>query len=77
MYTGISPAAQKIADEMSAAWVAFAKSGNPSHAGIPKWTAWDPTQRATMVFGAGAAKLVTDPGKTERLALKAATDKKA
>ena len=77
VYTGISPAAQKVADEMSAAWVAFARSGNPSHAGIPKWTAWDPNQRATMVFGAGAAKLVADPGKNERLALKALAEKKS
>jgi len=77
VYTGISPAAQKVADEMSAAWVAFARSGNPSHAGIPKWTAWDANQRNTMVFGAGAAKLVADPGKTERLALKALADKKS
>jgi para-nitrobenzyl esterase len=76
-YTGISPAAQKVADEMSAAWVAFAKSGNPSHSGIPNWKPWDGNQRATMVFGAGAARLVADPGKAERLALKAATDKKA
>lgn len=75
VYTGISPAAQKVADEMSAAWVAFAKSGNPSHAGIPKWTAWDPAQRATMVFGAGAAKMTADPGKAERLALKAVAAK--
>ena len=52
-------------------------SGNPSHAGIPKWTAWDPNQRATMVFGAGAAKLVADPGKNERLALKALAEKKS
>jgi para-nitrobenzyl esterase len=71
VYTGISPAAQKVADEMSGAWVAFAKSGNPGHSGIPKWTAWDANQRATMVFGAGPAKLVTDPGKQERLALAA------
>lgn len=77
VYTGISPEAQKIADEMSAAWVAFAKSGNPSHKGIPTWTPWDANQRSTMVFGAGPAKLVADPGKAERLALKAATDKKA
>jgi para-nitrobenzyl esterase len=74
VYTGMSPAAQKIADEMSAAWVAFAKSGNPSHAGIPKWTPFDATQRTTMVFGAGAAKVVNDPGKEERLALKAIAD---
>jgi para-nitrobenzyl esterase len=77
VYTGVSAAAQKTADEMSAAWAAFAKSGNPSHSGIPKWTAWDAGQRATMVFGAGAAKLVADPGKAERVALKAIADKKA
>jgi len=75
VYTGTSPAAQKVADEMSAAWVAFAKSGNPSHGGIPKWTAWDANQRATMVFGAGAAKLTADPGKAERLALKGLAEK--
>jgi para-nitrobenzyl esterase len=75
-YTGISPAAQKTADEMSAAWVAFAKSGNPSHAGIPKWTAWDANQRATMVFGAGEARVINDPGRVERLALKQIAEKK-
>jgi len=76
VYTGISPAAQKVAEEMSAAWVAFAKSGNPSHGGIPRWTPWDTNQRNTMVFGAGAAKLTADPGKDERLALKAIADAK-
>jgi len=61
---------------MSAAWVAFAKSGNPSHAAIPRWTPWDANQRSTMVFGAGAAKLTADPEKDERLALKAIADAK-
>jgi para-nitrobenzyl esterase len=50
VYTGMSDAAQRVADEMSAAWVAFAKSGNPSHAAIPAWTPWNSTQRATMVL---------------------------
>jgi para-nitrobenzyl esterase len=77
VYTGSSPAAQKVADEMSAAWVAFAKSGDPTHAGIPKWTRWDASQRPTMVFGAGAAHLVADPGRQERLALAAAAGRKA
>jgi para-nitrobenzyl esterase len=76
VYTGMSDAAQRVADEMSAAWVAFAKSGDPSHAAIPKWTPWNAAQRATMVFGAGPAKLVNDPGKDERLALKAIADSK-
>ena len=74
IYTGISPAAQRIADRMSAAWVAFARTGNPSHKGIPQWPAFDSTKRPTMVFG-DEAKVVNDPGGEERLALKAIRDR--
>ena len=76
MYTGISPAAQRIADQMSAAWVAFARTGNPNHRGIPDWTAFNTTQRPTMVFG-DETRLVNDPGREERLALKAIRDRLA
>ncbi|HLG58428.1 MAG TPA: carboxylesterase family protein [Vicinamibacterales bacterium] len=75
VYTGSGPAAQRIADQMSAAWVAFARTGNPNHRGIPQWTAFNTDQRPTMVFGAGPdAKLINDPGHEERLALKAIRD---
>ena len=74
VYTGNSPAAQKLADQMSAAWVAFARSGNPNHKGMPAWSPWDPDKRATMVFGPAASTLVNDPGKDERLAIKAIRD---
>jgi para-nitrobenzyl esterase len=74
MYTGNSPAAQTLADQMSAAWVAFARSGNPSHPGIPRWTAFDVTDRPTMAFSDAQTKLVNDPGHEERLALKAIRD---
>ena len=76
VYTGISPAAQRIADRMSAAWVAFARTGNPNHAGIPSWPPFDAGTRATMVFGNETA-MVNDPGKEERLALKAIRDRQA
>jgi para-nitrobenzyl esterase len=59
---------------MSAAWVAFARTGNPSHRGIPQWPAFDSTRRATLVFG-DEAKVVNDPGGEERLALKAIRDR--
>jgi para-nitrobenzyl esterase len=75
-FTGNSPAAQKLADRMSAAWVAFARSGNPNHPGIPQWTAFNSTQRPTMVFSDREARLVNDPGRDERLALKAIRDSK-
>ncbi len=76
IYTGISPAAQRIADQMSAAWVAFARTGNPSHRGIPQWPAFNATERPTMVFG-NETKMVNDPGREERLALKAIRDRQA
>lgn len=76
IYTGISPAAQRIADQMSAAWVAFARTGNPNHRGIPQWTAFNTTNRPTMVFG-NETRLVNDPGRDERLALKAIRDRQA
>ena len=74
VYTGNGPVAQKLADQMSAAWVAFARTGNPSHKGLPAWRTWDPDTRATMVFGPAASALVNDPGKEERLAIKAVRD---
>jgi para-nitrobenzyl esterase len=74
IYTGISPAAQRIADQMSAAWVAFARTGNPNHRGMPQWPAFNSNDRPTMVFG-NETKMVNDPGREERLALKAIRDR--
>jgi para-nitrobenzyl esterase len=76
VYTGSGPEAQRIADQMSAAWVAFARTGNPNHKGMPQWAAFDGSQRPTMVFGP-TTKLVNDPGKEERIALKAIRDRQA
>ncbi len=39
-----------LSDQMKDAWIAFAKSGDPSHEGLPAWPAYDGTERATMVF---------------------------
>ena len=61
---------QALADKVSAAWAAFARTGNPSHAGIPKWPAYTSGERATMVFN-DECKVVNDPGKDERLAMSA------
>ena len=40
---------------MRAAWVAFARDGDPG------WAAYDPAHRAVMVFG-DTSEVVTDPG---------------
>jgi para-nitrobenzyl esterase len=52
---------------MSKAWVAFARTGDPNHSGLPGWSAFDTNRRATMIFDA-ECKLVNDPhGEEQRL----------
>ena len=64
---GNGPERQPLADKMSAAWVEFARSGNPNHKGIPNWAPFDTQQRATMIFN-NECKAVNDPYRDERLA---------
>jgi para-nitrobenzyl esterase len=47
---GPGPDPQKVADQMSAAWIAFAHSGNPNTNGLPQWAPYDLRTRATMIF---------------------------
>jgi para-nitrobenzyl esterase len=63
---------QPLADKMSAAWVAFAKSGNPNHKGLPNWPAFNNNQRPTMVFN-NECRMMNDPYREERLAIHDAT----
>ncbi len=66
-YTGPPTAAtQVMADSMANAWLAFARTGDPNHAGIPKWPTYDPATRAVMQFDA-PPRLAKDPYRTERL----------
>tara|TARA_R110002167_G_scaffold46107_3_gene137890 strand:+ start:4656 stop:6245 length:1590 start_codon:yes stop_codon:yes gene_type:complete len=44
------PGAQAVADRMSDAFIAFARSGDPNSAGLPTWRPYDLAQRETMVF---------------------------
>jgi para-nitrobenzyl esterase len=61
---------QPLATKVSSAWAAFARTGNPSHSGIPKWPAYDTKTRATMIFNY-ECKVVDDPGRDERIAISA------
>jgi len=47
--------ADALAALMMDAWIAFARSGRPSHTGLPDWPAYDRTRRATLVFDASAS----------------------
>jgi para-nitrobenzyl esterase len=68
--TGTGQDRYALADKMSRAWVAFARTGNPNHKGLPNWPAFATDQRATMIFN-NECKTVHDPGQEERLALAA------
>ena len=66
---GSGPERYPLADKMSGAWAAFARSGNPNHKGIPNWQPFDDAQRATMIFN-NECRAVNDPYREERLARK-------
>lgn len=63
-----SESLQRLADKVSGAWADFARTGNPNHAGLPHWPAYDPGTRATMVLN-DECRVENDPEKTERMAL--------
>lgn len=66
MFTGEEPP-QSLADAMSEAWVAFANTRNPFHAGLPEWPTYDTTGRATLHFDV-ECHLAHDPGAEVRAA---------
>lgn len=51
-FTGEGPEALALSEKMQDAWLAFAKTGNPSTEGLGEWPAYDSTRRATMVLDA-------------------------
>ena len=58
--------AKALADKMAGMWVAFAKTGDPNTSAIPKWTAYDAKDRATMVFDTNT-RVENDPRRDFRL----------
>jgi para-nitrobenzyl esterase len=52
--------AQRVADAMSAAWLTFARTGNPNAPGLAYWPAFDTEQQPTMVFNV-VSRAVADP----------------
>jgi para-nitrobenzyl esterase len=48
--TGGGPAARALAAKVSDAWIRFARTGSPNHAGLPNWPAFAAANGATMIF---------------------------
>jgi para-nitrobenzyl esterase len=51
-FTGSGAEVQALSAQMQGAWLAFARSGDPSHDGLGVWPTWEARLRSTMVFGA-------------------------
>ena len=68
--TGNTPEAQRLARTMAGAWATFARTGNPSQAGL-NWSPSDPVRCQTMVFD-DQCRMVDDPeGESRRILLSA------
>jgi para-nitrobenzyl esterase len=65
--TGEGKERYRLQDQVSAAWIAFARSGNPSHEALPHWDRYTAASRATMIFDT-ECRVVNDPDRNERLA---------
>jgi para-nitrobenzyl esterase len=65
-FAGSGPAAEQLSAQMTDAWIAFARTGNPNHDGIPDWPTYETGRRATMDFGP-QTQVVDAPYEAERL----------
>jgi len=73
-FAGTGPAAEKLATQMQDAWLAFARSGDPSNESTGKWSRYDEAHRPTMVFGA-STQLENAPRDEERRAWNGTEDR--
>ena len=62
----LDPRDAALARQVSAAWAAFARGGNPNHPGLEQWRPYEIKERATMVLDR-SSHLINDPRKAGRL----------
>jgi para-nitrobenzyl esterase len=60
------PESEQLSRQLSGAWAAFARTGNPGRKGLA-WPAYTLAQRATMIFDGPKSEVANDPDKDERL----------
>ena len=51
LFTGAGAQVEVLSSQMQGAWLAFAHTGDPTHADLGSWPQWDPAVRTTMIFG--------------------------
>ncbi len=67
IFSGTGEEAKKLSENIMDSWIAFARTGNPSHSGIPEWPKYNTEKRSTMILGK-EIKVVDDPYGKERIA---------
>ena len=60
------PESEQLSKQLSGAWAAFARTGNPSQKHL-QWPAYTLTDRATMIFDGPKSEVIKDPDRDERL----------
>ena len=65
--TGGRPDKYDLLESVSGAWIAFARSGNPNHARIPRWEPYSAEKRSTMILDV-PCRLEVDPYREEMAA---------
>ena len=63
-----SPSARELAGRMSAAWTAFARTGNPDTQGLPHWPVYARDTRQAMLFD-NESRIVRDHDRGPRLVM--------
>jgi len=59
-FVGPGDEPQRMADQMSEAWIAFVRTGSPQTSALPQWPAYDDERRPTMVFDL-ESRVIDDP----------------
>ena len=59
-FVGRGEEPQALAEQMSQAWLAFARSGDPNTGGVPAWPRYDQAKRSTLFFDV-ESRVVEDP----------------
>jgi para-nitrobenzyl esterase len=62
------PEAYALAEKTSAAWAAFARTGDPNTSKLPKWASYSATSRDTMLFN-NECRVESDPDRGPRLVM--------
>jgi para-nitrobenzyl esterase len=66
--TGGGADAMALADKVSDAWIAFARTGNPNTPKLPNWPVFNAKDRPTLVID-NVSKVVNDPLREQRIAM--------